>query len=318
MTTTLIGAHQTTLGREIILSGIGVHSGAPTTLILQPAEPDTGIRFLVTEGEKILAEIPATHTHLINGSLCTILGDHTGRTVATVEHLLSALRGLSVDNALVEINGGEVPIMDGSARDFVEAILEAGIVSQKGAPRHYLKVLKTVRVEDGGAFAELRPYNGFQVDVEIDYDTPLIGRQRLRMDINPGVYRDQLARARTFGFMKDVETLWAHGRALGASLENTIALDDDRILNCEGLRYEDEFVRHKIIDAIGDLALVGMPILGAFRSYRGGHRLNHLVLEAMFADEESWTTVRAPYQPDRGHAELPVGVGAVSFAANRN
>jgi UDP-3-O-[3-hydroxymyristoyl] N-acetylglucosamine deacetylase len=238
--------------------------------------------------------------------------------VATVEHLLAALRGLGVDNALIEIDSPEVPIMDGSAASFVEAIDEVGLV-ELDSPRRFLKVLKPIMVEDGGAVGELVPYNGFHIDVEIEFDTPLIGRQKIEIDINPGSFRRELSRARTFGFMKDVERLWAAGLALGASLENTVAIGDDRVVNREGLRYSNEFVRHKALDAVGDLALAGAPILGAFRSQRGGHRLNSLVLKAMFADADAWTLVEAPRASrEVRHAELSHRLAAANFAAERS
>jgi UDP-3-O-[3-hydroxymyristoyl] N-acetylglucosamine deacetylase len=313
-----IGARQTTLASEIAITGTGVHSGAPVSIILYPADGDTGIRFLLSNGENEGIEIAADRRWVTGVTLCTVIGDGNGASVATVEHLLAALRGLGVDNALIEIDSPEVPIMDGSSARFVEAIDEVGLVELE-APRRFLKVLKSVVVEENGALAELTPYNGFHLDVEIEFDTPLIGKQRLEIDLNPGSFRRELSRARTFGFMKDVERLWAAGLALGASLENTVAIGDDRVINREGLRYSDEFVRHKALDAVGDLALAGAPILGAFRSVRGGHRLNSLVLKAMFADPEAWTLVEAPRAGrEVRHAELSHRLAAVNFAAERS
>ena len=257
-----IGARQTTLAGEISLTGTGVHSGAPVSIVLCPADGDTGIRFLLSNGDAEGTEIAADQRSVTGVTLCTVLGDGNGASIATVEHLLAALRGLGVDNALIEIDSCEVPIMDGSAARFVEAIDEVGLAELE-SPRRFLKVLKPIRVEENGAFGELAPHNGFHLDVEIDFDTTLIGTQRIEIDVNPGSFRRELSRARTFGFMKDVERLWAAGLALGASLENTVAIGDDRIINREGLRYRDEFVRHKALDAVGDLALAGAPILGA-------------------------------------------------------
>jgi UDP-3-O-[3-hydroxymyristoyl] N-acetylglucosamine deacetylase len=313
-----IGARQTTLAGEISLTGTGVHSGAPVSIVLYPAEGDTGLRFLICNGDSESTEIAADQRYVTGVTLCTVLGDGNGASVATVEHLLAALRGLGVDNALIEIDSPEVPIMDGSAVRFVEAIDEIGLV-ELDAPRRYLKVLKRVSVEDGGAYGELSPHNGFRLDVEIEFDSDLVGCQRIEIDLNPGSFRRELSRARTFGFMKDVERLWAAGLARGASLENTVAIGDDRIINREGLRYEDEFVRHKALDAVGDLALAGAPILGAYRSHRGGHRLNSLVLKALFADAEAWTLVEAP-RPAREvrHAELSQRLAVANFAAERS
>lgn len=293
MPTRFIGSRQTTLNREIQLRGTGVHSGAPVTLVLHPAEADVGLRFLVSKRGRIISEIDANVRNVKNLTLCTVIGDDAGVTVGTVEHLLAALRAMAVDNCYIEIDSKELPIMDGSAAPFVEAIDEVGI-RQLSAPRKYLKVLKTVRVEENGCWGEISPHTGFYLDVEIEFDTPVIGRQRMAWEMTPGVFRNELARARTFGFMSDVEKLWKAGLALGASLENSVAIGDDKIMNREGLRYPREFVRHKMLDAVGDLALSGHPLLCAYRSVRGGHRLNANVLTALLADRSAWTIVTAP------------------------
>jgi len=312
-----VGARQTTLASEISLTGTGVHSGAPVSIALCPADGDTGLRFLISNGNADGIEIAADHQWVTGVTLCTMLGDGNGASVATVEHVLAALRGLGVDNAIIEIDSAEVPIMDGSAAPFVEAIDEVGL-AELDTPRRFLKVLKPIRVEDGGAVGELTPHNGFHLDIVIDFETKLIGTQKIAMDVNPGSFRRELARARTFGFMNDVERLWAAGLALGASLENTVAIGDDRIINREGLRYADEFVRHKALDAVGDLALAGAPMLGAFRSSRGGHRLNALVLKTLFADSDAWTMIEAPRYREVRHAELSHRLAAANFAADRS
>lgn len=311
-----VGAQQTTIGCDIVLTGTGVHTGAPVSITLSPSDADTGIVFVLRKGGGTV-EIPASFEAISGVTLCTVLSDGNGASVATVEHLLAALRGLNIDNVSVEIDSGEVPIMDGSAQPFVDAIDEAGVV-ELAAPRRFIKVLKPVRVEEGQCFGEIRPHNGFHVDVEIEFDTPLIGRQRFRGEMNPGVFRDQLSRARTFGFMKDVEGLWAAGLALGASLDNTVAIGDNRVINQEGLRFSDEFVRHKALDAVGDLALAGMPILGAYRSHRGGHRLNALMLKTLFADSEAWTTVEAPRAREAIRAEASMSLAVANYAADRS
>jgi len=242
--------------------------------------------------------------------LATVLGDEAGVFVSTVEHVMAALCGLGVDNCIVEIDGPEAPIMDGSAAPFVAAIDRAGIVSLPAA-RRYFKVLKPVRVAKGDAFGEFRPYErGFRVSVEIDFAHPLIGRQALAVEVEPATFRREVARARTFGFMRDVSKLWSSGFALGASLENTLVLADNRVLNPEGLRFRDEFVRHKVLDAIGDLALAGAPILGDYRSVRGGHRINHAVLAALLGDPTAWTVVeeRIPARHIRGTREAALGL----------
>lgn len=293
MSNRFIGARQTTIAREVELEGTGVHSGAPVSVVLHPAEADTGIRFCVMRAGRQIAEIVASHENVKNLTLCTVIGDDNGVTVSTVEHLLAALRGLSVDNCLIEIDSKEVPIMDGSSADFVEAIDAVGLRELR-APRKFIKVLKPVMVQEGECWGELTPHSGFHLDVEIDFDTPVIGRQRLAYEMSPGVFRHELSSARTFGFMSDVERLWKAGLALGANLTNTVAIGEGRVMNREGLRDPMEFVRHKMLDAVGDLSLAGYPILGAFRSVRGGHRLNSLVLKALFADASAWTIAQAP------------------------
>jgi UDP-3-O-[3-hydroxymyristoyl] N-acetylglucosamine deacetylase len=272
----------------------------------------------VKNGRGGLVRIPADFRAVANVTLCTILGDGNGTTVGTVEHLMSALNGMGIDNVEIELDGGEVPVLDGSASQFVDAIDEVGVRVLK-TPRRFVKVLKTVRIEEGESLAELRPYNGNRFDVTIDFPTALIGRQQLTIDLTPNVYRREIARARTFGFMKDVKALWAAGRALGSSLDNTVALGDDRILNPEGLRYANEFVRHKTLDAIGDLALAGAPLLGAFRSIRGGHRINTNILKALYEDHSAWTIVEAdvPYYRERGYANVGIAQVQPAFAPNR-
>ena len=270
-----------------------MHSGAPVSLTLHPAEADTGLRFLVTKRGRVISEIAAHVANVKNLTLCTVIGDGAGTTVGTVEHLLAALRGLSIDNLYIEIDSKEVPIMDGSSAVFVDAIDRVGI-RELSEPRKYIKVLKPVRVEEGGCWGELEPHAGFRMDVEIDFSSPVIGRQRLQYEMSPGIFRHEISRARTFGFMSDVEKLWKAGLALGADLTNTVAIGEDKVMNKEGLRYPQEFVRHKMLDAVGDLALAGMPLLGAYRSYRGGHRLNSMVLQALFADASNWELAQAP------------------------
>jgi UDP-3-O-[3-hydroxymyristoyl] N-acetylglucosamine deacetylase len=310
MSKRFIGARQTTVAREIELKGTGVHSGAPVSLVLHPADANTGLRFIVSKRGRIVSEIPADVRFVKNLTLCTVIGDDTGATVSTVEHLLAALRGLGVDNCYIEVDSKEVPIMDGSSAPFVEAIDEAGI-RELSEPRTFLKVLKPVRVEDGDCWGEITPHSGFHLDIEIDFDTPVIGNQRLALEMTPSVFRNEISRARTFGFMRDVERLWKAGLALGASLDNTVAIGDDRIMNRDGLRYPQEFVRHKFLDAVGDLALAGHPILGAFRSVRGGHRLNAHVLQALLSDATAWTMVQAPRVREQAvYRTAPVALAA--------
>jgi len=307
---------QTTLRDQASLSGVGVHSGLPVTLIMHPADAGTGIRFIRTglEGRQE-REIRADIRAVTATEFATVLGDASGPLVSTAEHVLAALRGLGVDNALVEIDGPEAPIMDGSAAPFVAAIDQVGIETLD-EPRRYIRVLKPVRVASGDAFGEIRPYSrGLRVEAEIEFKHPLIGRQAFAFDCRPDTFRSDIARARTFGFMRDVAKLWSAGYALGASLENTLVITDNRVLNPEGTRFPDEFIRHKVLDAIGDLALAGAPLLGAYRSVRGGHKLNYAVMSALMADASAWAMVEGePLRPMRGHADVANGLAAPAYA----
>ena len=310
MTRGMQAGRQTTLREHVSVAGIGVHSGSPVTVTLHPAEADTGIVFLRCgmSGQKD-REIAATFRSVTATEFATVLGDQNGPAVSTTEHVLAALSALSIDNAIVEVDGPEIPIMDGSASAFVNAIDQAGVVAM-AASRRCIKVLKPVRVGADGCSAELRPYaRGLRIETEIEFNHPLIGRQAVALDVEPSVFRRELARARTFGFMRDVTKLWSAGYALGASFENTVVIADDRILNSEGLRFADEFVRHKAVDAIGDLALAGAPLIGAYRSVRGGHKLNHAVITALMADPTAWTygELEEPVRRGRGHADLAAG-----------
>ena len=305
---------QTTLSDQIAISGVGVHSGVPVTLTIYPADADTGIVFSRSDEQGREREVRADYRSVTATELATVLGDHSGLLCSTAEHILAALRGLGVDNAFVELDGPEVPIMDGSAAPFVAAIDQVGIVSLN-APRRYIKVLKPVRVAKGEAFGELSPYaSGFRLEVEINFDNPLIGRQSIATDLDPDTFRRELSRARTFGFMKDVSALWAAGKALGAGLENTVVMSENRVMNAEGLRFPDEFVRHKALDAVGDLALAGAPLLGRYRSVRGGHKMNHAVLTALMSDPTAWTMVEAePVRRVRGHADVAASLVAPAY-----
>ncbi len=299
-------ARQTTLCDHTALFGVGVHSGLPVTLTLHPADAGTGLRFVRTcvEGRQDCV-IAADMSAVTATEFATVLGDASGPLVSTAEHVLAALAGLGVDNAVVEIDGPEAPIMDGSAAPFVAAIDQVG-VETLDQPRRYIRVLEPVRVAMGDAFGEIRPNpRGFRVEAEVEFDHALIGRQTLALDVRPDTFRREIARARTFGFMRDVTTLWNSGYALGASLENTLVVSDNRILNPEGTRFPDEFVRHKVLDAVGDLALAGGPLLATYKTVRGGHKLNHAVLCALMSDASAWTWVdgEAP-RPVRGRAEM--------------
>jgi UDP-3-O-[3-hydroxymyristoyl] N-acetylglucosamine deacetylase len=309
---------QTTLAERISLSGIGVHSGAPVKISLHPSEANTGISFLRTGLPGGVERLIRARREAVGATeLCTVIGEPSGASVSTIEHLMAALWGMGVDNVMVEIDGPEVPIMDGSSAHFVDAIDEAGI-EELSSSRKIIRVVKPVRFEQGRSWAELSPRpSGFGLDVEIDFPTPLIGRQRRVLDLSPQAFRAEIARARTFGFMKDVEFLWKKNLALGASLEKTVALGDDRIINPEGLRFPDEFVRHKILDAIGDLALAGAPLQATFRAYCPGHKVNAMMLEHLFADPTAFVVVDAP-APRREYGRGEQVMAVAAFGPDRS
>lgn len=282
---------QTTVKSAVTLSGIGVHSGKPVSMRLNPADADSGIVFQYSGDHGAGRQVRALVSEIGDTSFCTVLGEQSGFHVATVEHIMAALFGLGVDNVLIEIDAQEVPVLDGSAAMFVDAIDQVGI-EVLDVKRRYIRILKPVRIESGSSWAEFRPHRGTRFEVEIDFASPTIGRQAYAVDIEPGAFRRDLSRARTFGFMRDVEKLWASGYALGSSLENTIVIgDDDRVINMEGLRFTDEFVRHKTLDAVGDLALAGARFIGCFKSFRGGHRLNAAALRHLLSDRSAYEIV---------------------------
>jgi UDP-3-O-[3-hydroxymyristoyl] N-acetylglucosamine deacetylase len=281
----LRATRQTTLRRAVGMSGVGVHGNAQARLTLHPAPAHTGIVFERSGAAQPLA---AAWRNVVDTTLRTALGDAHGVAVGTVEHLLSACAGLGVDNLRVVIDGPELPAFDGSAAAFVDAIDAAGLV-ELSHPRRELKVLTPVRVQHGQSFAEFLPAEqGLTLDIEIDFAAPVIRRQRKILTVDPGTFRRELARARSFGFLCDLLPLQARGLALGASLVNTVALLEDAVLNPEGLRFADECVRHKMLDALGDLALAGAPIAGIFRSYRGGHALNIAALRALMSEPSAF------------------------------
>jgi UDP-3-O-[3-hydroxymyristoyl] N-acetylglucosamine deacetylase len=283
-------ARQRTLKTAIRATGIGLHSGRKVLMVLRPAPPNTGIVFRRVDLEPPV-DIPASATNVTETTLGTTLAQgEVG--VSTVEHLLSALAGLGIDNAFVELTAAEVPIMDGSAGPFVFLIQSAGIEVQP-QPKRFVRVRRRVEVSDGDKWARFDPHEGFRVNFEIEFDHPVFHRhsQRASMDFSTTTFLREVSRARTFGFMRDLESLRGRNFALGGTLDNAIVLDDYRILNEDGLRYEDEFVRHKILDAIGDLYLLGHSLIGEYTAYKSGHGLNNRLLRAMLADAAAWEEV---------------------------
>jgi UDP-3-O-[3-hydroxymyristoyl] N-acetylglucosamine deacetylase len=310
-----LSARQRTLSASLEFSGFGVHSGLPVTLTIEPAPADSG--YLIArkfENGTVVGPVPVHFSRVTRTTLCTTLDLGQSVSVATVEHVISALSGLGVDNALMTVTGAECPILDGSAGPYVEAIKSVGLEIQP-ATRRYIKIMRQVMVRNNEAHAALEPYNGRALDLEIDFDSRVIGRQRMIFDWTPRKYAEDVSRARTFGFVRDAKILRQAGYALGSSLDNSITVHEDRILNPGGLRYEDEFVRHKLLDAVGDLALCGLPIYGRFRSYKGGHALNALVLQGLFASEANYEIVEAQDLPLAFDAldDMPPGVAVTPY-----
>lgn len=288
---------QSTLSQPVEFAGIGVHNGRPSRLTIEPSAIDTGYQLSRRlEDGTVTAPLKIDYTRVSRTSLCTVIDLGNSVQVATVEHVLAALSGLGIDNAMITVEGEEVPILDGSARPFVDALVEAGVSVQPQRKR-FLRILRTVTVRDNDAFAMLEAYNGRCFDVEIDFNSKVIGRQRMILDWSPRKFDEDVSGARTFGFVAQAKVLRQAGYALGSSLENSIAIEDDRIANPDGLRYHDEFVRHKLLDAVGDLALAGLPIYGRFKSYKGGHALNALVLASLFASDQNYEIIDADALP---------------------
>ncbi|MDQ6954509.1 MAG: UDP-3-O-acyl-N-acetylglucosamine deacetylase [Mariprofundaceae bacterium] len=274
---------QRTLNNTIRCSGIGLHSGKKIQLVLHPADVNTGIAFTRSD---LNISIPAHADFVIDTRLCTTIGKD-GVSISTVEHLLSALSGLGIDNAHIEVNGAEVPVMDGSAAPFVFLIQCAGIREQNESKK-VIRILNRVEVSDGDKRCALYPASGFKVSYLLDYDHPLLKNRSVSIDFSHQAYTREVSRARTFGFLHEIEALQKSGLALGGSLENAIVLDQYRVMNDGGLRYEDECVRHKILDTVGDLSLAGLPIVGAFEGARTGHQMNHSLVTALLADTSAW------------------------------
>ncbi|MFO7287258.1 MAG: UDP-3-O-acyl-N-acetylglucosamine deacetylase [Gammaproteobacteria bacterium] len=281
---------QRTLKDSIRATGIGLHSGAKVFMNLRPAPPNTGIVFRRLDLPEPV-DIPASALAVTDTMLGTTL-ERDGAKVATVEHLMSAMAGLGIDNAFVDLTAPEVPIMDGSAAPFVFLLQSAGIEEQN-APKRFIRVLKPVKVVDGDKWAQLKPHDGFRLNFEIDFDHPVLRkhRQAMRLDFSTTAFLKEISRARTFGFLRDLEMLRARDLTLGGSLDNAIVLDDYRVLNEDGLRFRDEFVRHKVLDAVGDLYLLGRSLIGEFTGFKSGHRLNNLLLRALLEQPDTYEEI---------------------------
>lgn len=278
---------QRTLKSSVSVTGVGLHSGEKVTLGLRPAPVNTGIVFRRVD-VKPIEEIRAQAERVHDTRLSTCM-EQNGVRVATIEHLMSALSGLGVDNAYVDLDSAEVPIMDGSAGTFIFLLQSTGIVEQSAAKK-FIRVLKSVEVKEGDKWVRFDPYDGYKLTFTINFSHPVFAntKQHVVVDLDEHSYVREISRARTFGFMQDVENMRAQGLALGGGLDNAIVMDEYRVLNADGLRFEDEFVKHKVLDAIGDLYLLGHPVIGAFSGFKSGHALNNALLRALLADETAW------------------------------
>ncbi|MDP0170085.1 UDP-3-O-acyl-N-acetylglucosamine deacetylase [Glaesserella parasuis] len=283
---------QRTLKQAAKVTGIGLHSGKKVTLTLRPAPAHTGIIYARTDLDPVVY-LPASAESIRDTQLCTCMINDEGVRISTVEHLNAAMSALGLDNLIVEVDAAEIPIMDGSSSPFIYLLLDAGIEEQD-APKKFIRIKESVRVEEGDKWAEFKPYShGLKLDFTIDFTHPMITKEvrNYKMEFSAQHFIQQLSRARTFTFMKDVEYLQSIGLALGGSLDNAIVLDEYRILNEEGLRFKDELVRHKMLDAVGDLFMCGYNILGDFKAYKSGHSLNNKLLRAVLANENAWEFV---------------------------
>ena len=283
-------AQQRTLQNMIRATGVGLHSGEKVYLTLRPAPVDTGIVFRRVDLDPVV-EIPARADYVTETMLCTGLS-HDGGKAMTVEHLMSALAGLGVDNVYIELSAPEVPIMDGSSGPFVFLLQSAGVVEQN-APKRFIRILKPVEVREGDKVARFEPYAGFRLGFTVEFSHPAIpaSQSRAVVEFSTENYIREVSRARTFGFMRDLEFMRERNLGLGGSMDNAIVLDEFRVLNDDGLRYTDEFVRHKILDAVGDLYLAGKPILGAYEGFKSGHALNNKLVRALLAEQSAWDIV---------------------------
>ncbi len=281
---------QCTIQNTIDFVGVGLHNGEAVTMRLHPAAPNTGVYFVRTDVVPQQGVIQANWHNVVDTSMCTVLGNEHGVTLATVEHLLAALRGCGVDNVLIEISGAEVPILDGSAAPVVAIIKRTGIVAQR-VPRFGIWIERPIEVQQGERYASLTPDVVSQITVDIDFTNPVIGSQCLSVEITDELFEREIAPARTFGFADEVEALRSQGLALGASRRNAIVIDNAEVVNEEGLRFGDEFARHKVLDCLGDLALAGAPVFGHLFAHKPGHRLNNALLRELFAHPDAWSRV---------------------------
>lgn len=290
--------HQNTISSPIDCVGVGLHSGKPVKVKFLSAEANSGITFVRTDIKKSNNVIQAIYSNVINTKMCTVIGNTAGASVSTIEHLMAALRALEIDNLRIEIDGPEMPIMDGSSAVFI-FLLECAGIKKLPVMRRYIKILKDIYVEREDASAKYSPSDSSDFTLTLSYNHPFITTQKLKFRLESSTFKSDLSRARTYAFLEDLENLKKAGLGLGGSLNNVLVIDQEKVLNENGLRYSDELVRHKILDAVGDLYLAGAPILGHFEGFKSGHEMNNKLLRAVFASQENWCYV------DPAHTELP-------------
>ena len=285
----LTAVRQKTLLNELSFKGIGLHTGNNVSMKIFPAHEDTGVVFRRKIGKKIIS-IKADYRNVKSTKLCTLLSDSNGNSVSTVEHILSALYALEIDNVIIELTSNEIPVYDGSAQEFVKQIKEVGFEEQESFKK-YIKIKKNIEVKSGNKYVRVCPFDNTLISTEINYDHKLIGKQSISIMLTPQIYESQICNARTFGFLKDVKNLRKNGLALGGSLDNAIVLDENNVLNKSGLRFSDEFVRHKLLDFIGDISLSGYRMLGSFFSSHPGHEINNQLLRKIFQTPNNWELI---------------------------
>ena len=297
--------YQQTIGSTVSCSGVGLHSGQPVRLTLRPSSCNTGITFVHKNGERETV-LPASVANRVSTELCTAISTN-GHQVKTIEHILAALAGLEVDNVLIEVDAGEVPVMDGSANPFVKLIRSAGIVPQ-GRRQSYVKITQAIEVADGPRRVRIEPCSRPKISYSIQYDHPLIKTQTYTYQCSAASFENEIAAARTFGFLHEVQALWSRGLGKGGSLENTVVLSEQGVVNQSGLRFPNEFVRHKILDLIGDVALLGFPFIGHIIAERSGHALHTKLVEQILAQPDKWVLLTSEHSAPASESRPPIGV----------
>lgn len=292
-----VAKSQTTISKKISFSGVGLHSGKMVTMTIKPSKGQDGIKFrLVSKNKSTFSDIYANHKNVISTFLCTTLSDKDGNKVSTTEHLLAAIYALGIDNLIIELDSNEIPILDGSSKQFFQSLKKIKLVRQP-VFKKYIKIKRKISVSDNDSYGEVSPNDEMIVSCKLNFESTAIGNQSISFILSPKIFESEISAARTFGFLEDISYLRSKGLALGGSLKNAIVISDNKILNTEGLRYSDEFVRHKALDLIGDLSLSGHPMLGSFSSYKGGHKLNYLLLNKIFSSKHNWEFVDSNLNP---------------------